>query len=184
MNKFVKIFLLINSLALIGFFADVEYAKRASIAASNRDWPTSATPFLPDAVALWCLAVGILGACISVRLVCNDHKQDNSRKIKKAAFADQGGLRHSLRDNIVKKYPTALLLINSLSLIILFCDVDAERRSDLTFLAETAKVLELQNPRPVALICLAFGIVGACSSIWLLRPKNGQVVIELPGRRV
>jgi len=169
MKRKANLFLLITGLALIGFFSDVEFAKRSSIAASyNEDKSLMATPSLPDPVTLWCLALGILGTCTSIWALWNDPKLDSRRTIPQTTSKYSEGIQFSRRENAMEGYLIAVLLINSLSLIILFCHVEADRRMNLAFLADTIKVGDFQNPRPVAMLCFVLGILGTCYSLWAL----------------
>lgn len=162
-----RLCLLAISLALVGFFADIEFAKWHGIAVMQKDSPSTATPCLPTSLALWALAMGLWGTGAAIWAQVDWYRRNRMRDSDPAMSAVPAAAVSSKRWDRVH----GLLLINSLALICLFLQVDNERRLALKGCYGSPYMFEFFSPRPVALICLVLGVLGALLGVCRLRRR-------------
>jgi hypothetical protein len=162
MQTKVKLLLLINSVALVSFFLDIENRKRAYLA-SFEGTSRMLDQFPPSPLAIWCLVLGGAGICVLFWVLCIELR-DRRRKSEKSRLPVKC---HQIRSLHIST--TGLIswfyLISSLSLICLFIEVDAERMLDQAIIKGMKSVFTYDFLNLVAMICLVLGIVGTGLSI-------------------
>jgi hypothetical protein len=162
MQSKAKLLLLINSVALVSFFLDIENRKRSYLASfEGTGWMLDLFP--PSPLSIWCFALGVAGICALFWALCKDLRARRRKSDETQLTAKCHRIRslHISTTGLIQW----LYLIGSLSLICLFVQVEADKLLAQGVLEVMKSLFTYAFLNPVALISLVLGFVGIGFSI-------------------